>query len=165
MLPHPQVELGDELQHRWRRLERDDTPPAKVLDEVSNLDHHDPASRAAKARCALALPTTTASSEMLLELLKQVTVHRRDVRASTAQPHSEMKDRTERSFDCQRAVADGEALIHEPVEEFAERLRAQYFADLRRKEGAEAGSIMRSRSGHLDVASNGNRDEIIPSSA
>jgi hypothetical protein len=74
-----------------------------------------------------------------------------------------MKNRTKRSFDCQRAVAQREALIHERVEVLAEWLRAQPLADLRQKEGADASGIMRSRWGHLDAASNDERDEIIPS--
>ena len=96
---------------------------------------------------------------------KQVTVHHRELQASTAQPHPEMKGRIDGSFNCQRAVARREALIHESVEELAERLRAQQLAGGRRIEGAKAGRIMRSRLGHLDATTNDNRDEIIPSSA
>ena len=102
---------------------------------------------------------------MVLELCKQITVHLRDVCLSTAQPHSEVKDRTKRSFDRERAVTQGETLLDELVEELPQRLLAELVTDLERKEGAEAGSIMLSRSGHLDAVSNDNGDKIIPSSA
>src|SRR5262245_25194721 len=144
-----------------------------MLDEAPNFDHDDPASRAARtaparrtrARRIHGLSPTPTSTEMPSKSFKKVTVHHRELHASTAQPHPEMKGRTKRSFNCQRAVARREALIHESVEELPERLHAQQLAGDRRIEGAEAGSIMRSRLGHLDAATNDNRDEIIPSSA
>lgn len=76
-----------------------------------------------------------------------------------------MKGRTDGSFNCQRAVARREALVHELVDELAERLSAQQLTTLRREERAETTCIMRSRLGHLDAATNGSRDKIIPSSA
>ena len=76
-----------------------------------------------------------------------------------------MKDRTERTFDCQRAVTRREALFHEPIQELAQRLHAQPLTDLARKEGAETGPIMWSRWLHLDAATNDNRDATIPGSA
>lgn len=102
---------------------------------------------------------------MLSKSIKQVTVHQRELHALTAQPHPEMKGRTDGSFNCQRAVARSEARIYEPVEELSERLPAQQLTPVWRVEGAEATCIMRSRLGHLDAATNGGRDKIIPSSA
>jgi hypothetical protein len=143
VLPHPQIELSDDLWH-WRRgLAADNALPAEVLDEVPNRDHHDLTARAAaKARRSLTFPTAAASSKMPLEPFEQVAVHPRDVRLPTAQPYSKMKDRTKRSFGCQRAVAQEEALLHESVEELAKRLLAQPLAELGQKEGTQAGSIM-----------------------
>ena len=96
---------------------------------------------------------------------KQVTIHHRERQLAAPQPHPKMKGRTNGSFNCQRAVARREALIHELVEEFAERLPAQELTALWCVEGAEAASIMRSRLGHPDAATNGSRAKIIPSSA
>lgn len=76
-----------------------------------------------------------------------------------------MKDRTERTFDCQRAITRREALSHEFIEELAQRLHAKPLTDLARKEGAEPGGIMWSRWLHLDAATNDTCDDIIPSCA
>ncbi len=102
---------------------------------------------------------------MPTEARKQRIIQHSERQPSTRKPHSKMKGGTDRSFNCQRAVARSEALIHERVEILAERLLAQQLTALWREECAEAACIMRSRRGHLDAATNGRRDRIIPSSA
>ncbi len=99
---------------------------------------------------------------MLSKSVEQVTVHHRELHASTAQPHPEVKGWIDCSSNCQSAVASRKALVHESIEELSERLGAQQLAGFWRVEGAEADCIMRSCRGHLDTATNDNRKEIIP---
>ncbi len=85
MLSHPEVELDDEGMQRRGSFDRDQASSPQVLDEVSNIDHHDIASRtAAKTRGPLALPSAATSSEMPIEQVKKVAAQLRDGYAATA---------------------------------------------------------------------------------
>jgi hypothetical protein len=143
-----------------------------MLDEVQHIDHDDlalaatmPSPRGTRAGHR-PLPSTPTDAKVPPEFFKQLIVYHRGLHASAAQPHSEVKDRTDRSLNCQRAVTHREERIDELVQELSERLLAHELTSQWRVEGVETTCcIMRSRLGHLDAATNGGRDEIIPSSA
>jgi hypothetical protein len=172
VLAHPELEFRDEWWRRWKRHGRDQTSSTKMLDEVQHIHHDDlalvatmPLPRGTRARHR-PLPSTPTATKVPPKFLKQVIVYHRGLHASAAQPHTEVKDRTNRSFSCQRAVTRREARIDELVQELSERLLAHELTSRWRVEGAEATCcIMRSRFGHLDAATNGGRVRIIPSSA